>query len=101
MPVVLEDLLGLDVLGIDHEATGVAVEAVDHVGRTLLARLLEIIVEHGLDVERRVACRHGEDAGILLDDDEPAVFIDNLDIAALERLLVAFGLAHGDLHAWL
>ena len=36
MPVVLKNLLGVDVLGIDHQSAGVAVEAMHDMSRTLL-----------------------------------------------------------------
>ena len=84
MPFVLEDLLGAHVLGIDHQSRGIAVQTVDDVGITLLSRFPEIAVEDGLDVERGVACRHGQDACSLFDYDEILVFIDDLQVAALE-----------------
>ena len=43
-----------------------------------------------------MACSHRQDSHILLNDDEPAIFVDHLHIAALE-LVVLLGLAHGNL----
>ena len=45
-----------------------------------------------------MTCSHGQDAGLLLDNDEPAVFVDNAQIVALEDLLVTLGLAESHLH---
>ena len=66
----------------------------DDVGITLLSRLPEIAVEDGLDVERGVACRHGQDACSLFDYDEILVLIDDLQVAALEEI-VLLRAAHG------
>ena len=46
-----------------------------------------------------MTCSHRQNTDIFLYDDEPLVLIHNLDVAALERLLVALGLADGHLHA--
>ena len=99
MPVVLQDLFRLHILGIDHQTTGIPVETMHHMGSTLLARLLEIVVEHSLHIQRRVSGSHRKDTLCLLDNDEPTVLINNLHITAPESLLVAFGLADGNLHA--
>jgi len=98
MPVVFENLLYLLTLGVDHQAAGVAVEAVDHMGRTLLARLLEVVVKHFFHVERRVAGSHREDAHGLFQHHDVAVFIDQSHIAASE-CVVALVPAHADFHA--
>ena len=89
VPRVFQYLLGVHILGIDHQAAGVAVKAVHHVGGAFLSRLAEIVVEHRLHVQRRVSAGHREDARLFLNHNEPAVFVDNLDVAALEALLVA------------
>ena len=46
VPIMLQYLLCFHVLGIDHQSAGVAVQAVNDVCRTLLARLPEIVVKH-------------------------------------------------------
>ena len=46
-----------------------------------------------------MAGSHGEDARVLLDDDEPTVFVNNLHVLALETLLVALAAAHGHFRA--
>ena len=48
-----------------------------------------------------MSCCHRQDAYGFLDDDEPAVLIDNLHVTATERLLVALRLRHCHLHTWL
>ena len=97
MPVGFEAQFRLLVLGIDHQSARVTVEAVDDMSRTVLACLSEIVVEHGLDVERAVARSHREDAWLLIHDEEITVFVDDMNIAVLE-LHVLFRLADGDLH---
>ncbi len=99
VPVVLQSLLCLHVLGVDHQSAGVAVKPVHHVGAALLVRLGEVVVQHRLDVQRGVACRHRQYADVLLDNHYPLVFIHNLHVAALQGILVAFALAHGHIHA--
>ena len=99
VPVVLQNLLRLHILRIDHQSAGVAIQPMHHVGRTLLAALLEVIIEHALHVQTRVARSHREDADSLLYYDEPLVLIHNLHVTALETLLVALGLTHSHLHA--
>ena len=69
--------------------------------RAFLTRLLEIVVEHTLHVQRRVTSSHRENTLGLLDNDQPTVFVHDLHPAALETPLVALGLAHGNLHALL
>ena len=101
VPVVLHQLLRIHVLGIDHQSAGVPVQTVHYVGGAVLAAFLEVVVEHRLHVQRRVAASHRQDSRLFLHDDEPAIFIDNAYIAAAERLLVALGLAHSHLHAGL
>ena len=82
VPVVLKRLLGLQVFGVNHETGGVAVEPVDDMGGASLPSLMEIVIEHALDIERAVSGSHGEYAGFLLDDGEVLVFIDESDITA-------------------
>ena len=98
VPVGLEEQLRLLVLGIDHQSTRIAVETMHDMSRTMLARLTEIVVEDCLDVERTVARSHRENARFLVDDDEIAVFVDDMHVAVLE-LHILLRLAHGDLHA--
>ena len=50
VPVVLKDLLRLNILGIYHQATGITVEAVHHMRSAVLPRAPEIVVEHRLHV---------------------------------------------------
>ena len=88
MPVVLEYLFCLYVLGVYHESTCVAVEAVYNVCAAFLARLQEVVVEHRLHIERRMACCHRQNADILLYNDEPSVFVYNLNVATLELVLL-------------
>ena len=101
MPVVLEDLLRLHIFCINHQAAGFAVETMHHVCRTLLARLFEIVVEDALHIQRRVSASHRKNALSLLYYDEPTVLIHYLHPTAFEPLLVAFRLAHRNLHAFL
>ena len=96
---MLQNLFCLHILCIDHQSAGVTIQTMNHMSRTLLARLLEIIIQHALHIQRTVTSRHRQDTGILLNHNQPAVFIDNLHIAALEPLLVALRLAHSNLHA--
>ena len=98
VPVVFEYLLRLHILGIDHQSAGITVQTVHDMRRTLLTRLLEIVIEHGLHVQARVTSRHRQDACLLLHDDEPPVFVHDLHPAALETLLVALRLTHRHLH---
>ena len=95
MPVVFQGQFGLLVLGINHEATGVAIQAVDDVGRTTLAALAEISIEHLLHVERLVASLHRQNPDVLLYHDNVLVLIDQPQIAAVEGTSL-FRLAHRD-----
>ena len=45
-----------------------------------------------------MTCRHRQNAWLFLDDNEPAVFIDNLHVTTLELLLVALRSRHSHLH---
>ena len=67
----------------------------------LLARLLEVIIEHRLYIQRRMTSCHRQDTNSFLDNDQPLVFIHNLHVTALKTLLIALGLTYGDLHAFL
>lgn len=98
VPLVFEHLLGLHVLGINHQAAGVSVKAVHYVGIAFLAGLCEIVVKYGFDVGRRTADRHGQDTRCLFDDHEVSVFVDQFDMAASEKV-VALVLADADAHA--
>ena len=83
MPIVLKGLLDGHVFGVDHQTACVAVEAVDYMGRTPLMAFVEIIVKHAFNVERAVAGSHRQNADRLVYDYEVAVFIYNVDIAAV------------------
>ena len=96
---MLQYLFRLDVLGVDHQPAGVAVQPMHNVGGTLLPRLLEIVIEHRLHVQARVPCCHREYADLLLDHDQPLVLVHDLHVAALESLLVPFRIAHRHPHA--
>lgn len=100
VPIMLENLLGFHVLRINHQAARVAVEAMNDVGTAFLTGFLEIVVEHALHVERLVAGGHRKDANVFLDDDKPAILIDEFHVAALE-LVVFLRLADSDFHAFL
>ena len=98
MPFVLEYLFGLHFLGIYHQAARVAVETMHHVGCATLVAAAEIVVEHGLHRQRRMACRHRKDTSLLLHDHKVAVFIHQPHIAAFQ-LGGLLHLAHGNLHS--
>ena len=100
VPVALQQLLRLHILGVDEQSAGVAVQAVDDMGRTALLRLVEIVVEDGLDVARLMPGSHRQDAHVLVHHDEPLVLVDQLQVAAAQHQVVAFRLAHGHLHSW-
>ena len=97
-PVVLEDLFCFERLGVDEKTARVAVETMDDVGGTLLVAFVEIVVEYGLDTELVVVGGHGEDADVLLDDADVAVFIDELDELA-DELHAFFALGDFDCHS--
>ena len=75
-PVVLQDLLRFERLGIDEQAGGVAVEAMHHVRPLLDVAFVEIIVENSLDAERMVRGGHRKDADALLNNHEVLVFVN-------------------------
>ena len=52
MPVVLQNLLCVDVLGINHQSACVAVETMHNMCAALLSRLVEIVVEQRLKIKR-------------------------------------------------
>ncbi len=97
-PVFLETARCLFVLAEDHETRGVAVEAMDDMGVATLVGVLEIGVEgrEGGMVAGVLAV--GEDALVLVDDDEILVFVDDVD-AAVAETLAEIGLADGDDHS--
>ena len=95
VPVVLKDLLGLNVLCVDHQATCVAVKTMNHMRTAVLTTLHEVIVEYSLHVQRLMTGCHREDADVLLHDNEPTVFIDYLHIARLKDVLRTLLLAYG------
>lgn len=98
VPVVLKNLLGLYVLGVNHQPTRVAVEAVHNMSRALLPRTAEVVVEHRLDVQRAVAGGHTEDSDVLLYDHNIGVLIDEFEVLAVEGI-VLLRLAHTHLVA--
>ena len=94
-PVVLQNLLRFERLGIDKQAGGVAVEAMHHVRPLLDVAFVEIIVENSLDAERMVRGGHRKDADALLNNHEVLVFVNQFhEIAAQLR----FGLRLADFH---
>ena len=95
VPVVLKNLFGINILGVNHQSGCVAVETMHHVGTTLLMRLGKIVVEHRLHVQRRVSGCHGQNAYVLFYYDNPAVFVDNLDKLVLE-IALTFVAANAD-----
>ncbi len=94
-PIVLQNLFGLNGLGVDKQSAGVAVEAVYHMGCAFLPALAEIVVKDGFDAELMVVRRHGENADVLLNDADMTVLIYQLDEAADKGRSV---LALGDFH---
>ena len=70
-----------------------------HVSLTVLASLMEIVVEHGLDIECGMTRRHAQDADVLLYHHDVSVLIDDLDISTLESIVILLRLAHRHLHA--
>lgn len=97
VPVLFQFQLCFLILGIDHQSAGVAVEAVHHVSGTMLSGLLEVFVQHRLDVQRAVTGGHGEDAYVFLYHDEVGIFVDNLHVMVFKRE-IALGLTDGNLH---
>ena len=95
VPVVLENLFGVNVLGVNHKSGCVAVETMHYVGTTLLMRLGKIVVEYRLHVQGRVSGSHRQNAYILFYYDNPAVFVDNLDKLILE-IALTFVAAHAN-----
>ena len=80
VPVFLELLPDVEVLGINHQAACVAVEPVDDVSRAGEVAAAEVLVEDGLDAVLARCRGHAEDAFGLLDDDEVLVLVDYADI---------------------
>lgn len=97
VPVLFQFQLSLLILGIDHQSAGVAVEAVHHVSGTMLSGLLEVFVQHRLDVQRAVTGGHRENPHVFLHHDEIRILVDDLHIMVFKRE-VAFCLADGNLH---
>ena len=52
MPVILQGKFGLLVLGINHQSAGITVESMHHMSLTVLTGFVEVVVEHGLHIER-------------------------------------------------
>ena len=71
-----------------------------HMSGTPLFRLLEIVVEHRLHIERFMAGSHRQDAYVLFHHHQETVFVNNLHITTFENV-VALCLAHRYLHAGL
>ena len=84
VPVGFEHPANLQVLGVDHQAAGVAVETVHHMGCAVEMATLEILVENGLDAVLPRGRGHAEDALGLLDDDEVLVLVDDFHILVQE-----------------
>lgn len=85
VPVILQRKLGLLVLGVNHQSRSVTVKTVNYVSLTVLSGLVEVInIQYYLYVERRMSGSHTEDAHVLFNHDDVAVFINNLDVSALK-----------------
>ena len=65
---------------------------------TGLTGLVEVIIQYALYIQSRMTGSHTENAHVLFDDDKITILIDNLEITALEDILVLLGLAHAHLH---
>ena len=100
MPVIFQGKLSLLVLGVNHQARSISVKAVHHVSLTVLTGLVEVIIQYALYIQGRMTGSHTENAYVLFNDDEITILINNLEITALEDILVLLGLAHAYLHTW-
>ena len=69
-------------------------------GRAGLPRLVEIVVEHRFHVQRLMACRHRQDAYILLHHHQPLVLVDQFDIAVSEQQVISLRATHVNPHTW-
>lgn len=97
VPVLFQFQFCFLILGIDHQAAGVSVEAVHHVGGAMLSGLLEVFVQHRLDVQCAVTSGHGENTYVFLHHDEIRILIDDLHVMVFKSE-VAFSLADRNLH---
>ena len=98
VPLMLQDLLCLNVLGIYHQSTGITVETMNHMCMTLLTGCMKIFIKYRLYVQGLMPCCHRQDANILFYHHQVLVLVHYLYITALE-LVVLFGLADSNLHA--
>ena len=85
-PVLLEALAHLLAFGDEHEAAGVAVEAVHDMGMAVLMGGGEVLVEDGDDglIGRVLAV--GEQTLVLVDDEEVLVFEDDVEVARTQTV---------------
>ena len=98
VPLMLQSLLCLHILGIYHQTRSIAVETMDHMGCAALLGLTEIVVEHRLHVERLMSCRHRQYAWLLLYYHEIWILVNKVHISTLEGV-VFLTLRHANLHA--
>ena len=92
VPVVFQGKFRLLILCVNHQARSISVKTVHHMSLTVLACLVEVIIQYALHIQSRVTGSHTENTHILLNDDKITILIDNLEITALEDILVLFGL---------
>ena len=100
MPVMLQQLLRLHILGIYHQPTGVTVKSMNHMCRTTLMSPFKIIIKDSFDIQGLMSCSHRQNTWLFIYHDNPLVFVYDVNITALERI-VLFGTADRDLHSWL
>ena len=98
VPFVLQNLLCVNILCIDHKTRGVSVQTMHHMSPALLTSLVEIVIENTLYIQGRMTSCHRENAGLLLNNYEVLVLIHNADISALEDI-VLLGIGNLHLHA--
>lgn len=85
-PRVAEHLLHLTVLGKNQDARGILVQTVADIGMAVSVGSIEIVIDNLLRrLLARLSGRHGEEARLLLDDDDVGVFVHQSDHSAVER----------------
>ncbi len=96
LPVVDEGLLYVDGLGEDEESGSLAVKTVDGVDGSTFLLSLHVLVEHTFHgLLPLSAGRAGEDAVLLLDNNDESVLVDDAHQLVVELMYVAF---LGNLH---
>ena len=98
MPIPFQVHGRLFVFGIYHQTAGIPVEAMHHMGSDMLAALLEMVVQHALDVERGMTRLHAEDAHVLFHHHKIRIFI-NYSYVAVAQFVVTLALGDADRHA--